>query len=287
MTGKRPALGRGLSVLLGDADDAPIVRGERDMAIADIEPDPEQPRKFFGEGALAELTESIIRHGVLQPIVVRPGTERHVIVAGERRWRASQAAGLTRIPVIVRDLPPETVLEVALMENIQRTDLNPIEEAQAYSVLMSQYDHTQDALSGVVHKSRSHISNLLRLLTLPEQVRWMVADGRLSAGHGRALVGHEDALALAERVVEEGWSVRQLEAEMRQRKAPATPATRRSPKSTGPDGDLKMLEKQLGELLGMGVTITHAHDGAGEVRLRYNGFEQLDRLCQRLTGERI
>jgi ParB family chromosome partitioning protein len=286
---RRSGLGRGLSSLLGEvAQEAPVAGGQRGsvqmMPVSSIEPHLDQPRRHFDEAALEELAESIRARGVIQPIVVRPHGHRYQIVAGERRWRAAQKARLHEIPVIVRDFSDSETLEVALLENIQREDLNAIEEAEAYQHLVDEYGHTQEALAKLVHKSRSHVANLLRLLDLPEKVRAMVVSGALSMGHARALVTAIDPEALAAEVVKNGLSVRDTEKRARFGK----PGRERQGRLgyRGASADIDALERQLGDMLGLHVRITHRPDG-GSVTLQYSTLDQLDMICQRLSGERI
>lgn len=283
---KSPGLGRGLSALLGEVAREPGTtdNGVREIAIADISPHPDQPRRHFDDDALAELAESIALRGVLQPIVVRPVGNKFQIVAGERRWRAAQKAHLHQIPAIIRDYDDGTVLEVALIENIQREELNAIEEGEAYARLTRDFGHSQEALGKIVHKSRSHIANLMRLLELPSAVREMVADGRLQMGHARALLGAADAELLAEQAVSKGMSVRDVERLAKKSKKPN--ATSKSAPAVGPDGDIAMLERQLGDLLGLKVSIAHNSVG-GDVTIHYATLDQLDMICQRLSGEKI
>jgi ParB family chromosome partitioning protein len=287
---KRPTgLGRGLSALLGEAArEEPLTEAERSsgvrtLPVSELEPHPEQPRRFFDDAALDELARSIETRGLIQPIVVRPFNGRYQIVAGERRWRAAQRAHLHDVPVIVRDFDEAETLELALIENIQREDLNAIEEAQAYAKLISRFGHSQEALGRIVHKSRSHIANLLRLLDLPESVRAMVADGRLSMGHARAIITAPDPEALARQVVERDLSVREAE-RLTQAARPAAQRSARLPKES--DADIAALERQLGDLLGLKVKISYG-GGAGAVTLGFSSLDQLDLICQRLTGERI
>ena len=283
---RRPSgLGRGLSSLLGDlAQETPVAGGGhgdiRMIPLASIEPHSGQPRRHFDDAALAELAASIRSRGMIQPIVVRPHGHRFQIVAGERRWRAAQKARLHELPAIVRDLTDAETLEVALLENIQREDLNAIEEAHAYRRLVADYGHTQEALGRIVHKSRSHIANLLRLLDLPAKVQKMVATGELSMGHARALVTAEDPEGLAAEVVRRGLSVRETEKLARAGK----PARRRAPlEFKGAGADIAALERQLGDLLGLKVTIKHSPKG-GAVTLSYSSLDQLDMICQRLSA---
>jgi ParB family chromosome partitioning protein len=251
--------------------------------VSEIEPHPEQPRRHFDEAALDELARSIEARGLIQPIVVRPWQGGYQIVAGERRWRAAQRARLHQVPVIVRDFDEAETLELALVENIQREDLNAIEEAEAYRKLIDRFGHSQEALGRIVHKSRSHIANLLRLLDLPASVRGMLADGRLSMGHARALITAPDPVALAIQVVEGGLSVRETE-KLAQNARPAAARPPRAAKEA--DADLVALERQLGDILGLKVRIAYAK-GSGSVTLGFSSLDQLDLICQRLTGERI
>jgi ParB family chromosome partitioning protein len=287
---KRPSgLGRGLSSLLGEVSrETPVaggVTGEvRRIPIASIEPNPAQPRRIFAEDALAELAESISARGVIQPIIVRPHGHRFQIVAGERRWRAAQKARLHEIPAIVREFSDEETLEVALVENIQRRDLNAIEEAQAYKRLIDDYGHTQDALGKIVHKSRSHVANILRLLDLPAKVQVMVGVGQLSMGHARALVSAPDPEGLADEVLRRGLSVRETEKLAREGKP-----TRQRPlpiEYKGAHADIAALERQLGDMLGLKVAIKHSPKG-GQVTLGYTTLDQLDMICQRLSGDKF
>lgn len=289
---KRPGgLGRGLSALLGDvAREEPVAPGEarsagvQTLAVGAITPHPGQPRTHFDEAALDELASSIAARGLIQPIVVRPHGSGWQIVAGERRWRAAQRAHLHEVPVIIRDFSESETLEVALVENIQREELNAIEEAEAYRRLLDDYGHSQEALGRLVHKSRSHVANLIRLLDLPETVRAAVADKRLSMGHARALITAPDPAALAEDVIRRGLSVRETERLARD----AKPRKLREPpiEYKGAEADIHALERQLGDILGLKVSITHTPKG-GTVTLGYSTLDQLDLICQRLTGEPI
>ncbi len=228
---------------------------------------------------------------MIQPIIVRPHGHRFQIVAGERRWRAAQRAKLHEVPVVIREMDDSETLEIALIENIQRQDLNAIEEAQAYQRLAGEYGHTQDVLAKIVHKSRSHVANLLRLLELPDAVQGQVVDGSLSMGHARALLGAPDVEDLAAQVVSRRLTVRETEKLARDRKAPRgagdAPGTPRRPTTTETgDADIAALERQLADLLGIAVTI--AHDGdSGALTLTYATLDQLDMICHRLTGEGI
>ncbi len=290
-------LGRGLSALLGEAtqdvpvngdpvtQDAQPSTGPRSIQLIEISrisPHPDQPRRHFDVAALDDLAESIATRGVIQPIVVRPaGGDRFQIVAGERRWRAAQKAQLHRIPAIVRDFSESETLEIALIENIQREDLNPIEEAQAYRRLVDQFSHSQEALARIVGKSRSHVANLMRLLELPEPVQGLLMTGRLSMGHGRALIGAPGCADLAEEIARKGLSVRETERLVR--KARGGRGGVSSSVATGRDPDLIAMEEHLADLLGLKVGIVH-EGGKGALTLHYSSLDQLDMICQRLTG---
>lgn len=286
----RSGLGRGLNALMGDlareepvgADKNGTSPGIRSLPVGSLIPHPGQPRRHFDEAALEELAQSIAQRGVLQPIVVRPHGTGYQIVAGERRWRAAQRARLHEVPVIVRSFDDTETLEVALVENIQRQDLNAIEEAEAYHRLIDDFGHTQEALGKLVNKSRSHIANLLRLLELPRSVQERVVAGVLTMGHARALIGAPDVEALADQVVARGLSVRDAERLARA----AKPGPRGQGDGAGRDPDLAALEHQLGDLLGLAVRVTHGPKG-GTLTLAYSTLDQLDMVCQRLTGERI
>jgi ParB family transcriptional regulator, chromosome partitioning protein len=286
---RAPGLGRGLSALLGDASSTQEAAndGIREVPIADIFPDPDQPRNHFDEDALDELAASIRKHGILQPIVVRPtGGGGYRIVAGERRWRAAQRVQMHHVPVIIKEFDDGVTLEVALLENIQRTDLNAIEEGLAYRRLINQFNHTQEALSAIVHKSRSHIANLIRLLDLPERVRGALAAGQISMGHARALLGAPDPEGLTKEIVEKGLSVRDVERMIKRGKCGEAAPIRANAAPVAGDEDIAMLERQLGDLLGLKVAIAHK-GGAGSVTLNYATLDQLDMICQRLSGEKI
>ena len=290
----RAGLGRGLNALLGElpgrASEDVIADGERapirTLPVSVIAPHPHQPRRRFDDAALDELAASIAAQGMIQPIVVRPHGHEYQIVAGERRWRAAQRARLHEIPVIVRDYSEDETLQIALVENIQRQDLNAIEEAQAYRRLLDDFGHTQDAVAKVVHKSRSHVANLMRLLDLPAEVQARVVDGSLSMGHARALIGSADPAALADEVAARGLSVRQTERLARGERE--TIRKERDRSATGDEGsaDIAALERQLADLLGLRVRIVHGAEG-GTISLDYATLDQLDMLCQRLSGEAI
>jgi ParB family chromosome partitioning protein len=290
----RPGLGRGLNALLGEmARETPVSgdgavqqsSGVRMLPVSSLSPHPDQPRRHFDEAMLDELAASIASRGLIQPIVVRPHGHDYQIVAGERRWRAAQRARLHEVPVVVRDFDDAETLEIALIENIQREDLNAIEEAQAYQRLAGEYGHTQEVLAKIVHKSRSHVANLLRLLELPAQVQSQVVDGSLSMGHARALLGSPDVESLADQVVSRGLSVRETEKLARD----AKPGRSRSGKPAEPripDADIAALERQLADLLGLQVKVAHTETG-GTLTLSYSTLDQLDMVCQRLTGGAI
>lgn len=286
----RGGLGRGLSALLGEVERAPeealadprAPNGLRLVSISSIAPHPDQPRRRFDDAALDELAASIAQRGILQPIVVRPHGHDYQIVAGERRWRAAQRAHLHEVPVVVRNFSDTETLEVALVENIQRQDLNAIEEAEAYQRLVTDLGHTQEALASIVGKSRSHIANLLRLLDLPQGVQARLVDGTLSMGHARAMIGSEDPEALADQVVAKGLSVRDTERLAKKSKTPRG----RARATVQRDADIAALENQLADLLGLTVRIQHG-DGGGTLTLSYSTLDQLDMVCQRLTGEAI
>ena len=294
MSAERPAkgLGMGLQALLGEAARPPSPghtseeRGVREIDIVRIQPNPDQPRMQFDEKALDELADSIRERGVLQPILLRATDAGYMIIAGERRWRAAQRAQLHTIPALVRDIDEAVTAELALIENVQREDLNPLEEAEGYRQLIKRHGHTQDGVSRLVHKSRSHVANLLRLLDLPVFVRESLLNGDISMGHARAVANAPDPEALTREIIRDGLSVRQAEEHARREKRP-TPARATSqgaPKSV--DADLEALERQLGDMLGLKVQVTHKAQG-GNVTLHYSSLDQLDMICQRLSGEPI
>ena len=294
---KKMGLGRGLDALLGEAirgDSAPQTaapsppgQGIANIPVADIHPNPDQPRRHFAEEALDELGASIKRHGIIQPIVVRPHNGSFQIVAGERRWRAAQRAQLHEIPAIIRNFDDAETLEIALIENIQRQDLNPIEEAETYRRLCDEFGHSAAALAELVHKSRSHVANMIRLLDLPPAIRELVVEGRLSMGHARALLGSDDAVRLAMVVINQGLSVRATEALVKKGRTPSAP-TVRTVQDTPANADIRAVEAHLGDLLGLKVRINQKEAaGAGSVTFEYGSLDQLDMLCQRLTGEKF
>ncbi len=293
---EKPAkgLGMGLQALLGEAarplsptETSPAADGVREIEIGRIRPNPNQPRIQFSEESIDELADSIAERGVLQPILLRPhgDGEGYEINAGERRWRAAQRARLHTIPAIIRDIDEATTAEIALIENIQREDLNAIEEADGYKQLIDRHGHTQENVARIVHKSRSHVANLLRLLDLPEFVRQSLLRGDISMGHARAVATAPDPAALIREIVSKGLSVRQAEARAKRAKEGRSDRelvlTERKV-----DADLAALERQLGDMLGLKVEVVHKGAG-GAVTLHYSSLDQLDMICQRLSGEPI
>ncbi|MBZ4022113.1 chromosome partitioning protein ParB [Rhodobacter sp. TJ_12] len=291
---ERRGLGRGLSALMADVqsavedtDDTPV---RRDMLIPieHIVPNPDQPRRSFSEEALEELRASIAEKGVIQPLIVRRHTQKadhYEIVAGERRWRAAQLAKLHELPVIVREFTDTEVLEVAIIENIQRADLNPLEEAMGYRQLMDRFGHTQEKVAEALSKSRSHIANLLRLLTLPEEVQGALREGKLSAGHARALITADDPVRLAREVIDRGLSVREVEKLVKGTGPVGQKGGARRPGAGGAekDADTRALEADLSATLGMKVSIDHDGQEGGRVSIAYSTLDDLDRLCQALS----
>ena len=283
----RRRLGRGLAALIGEIDrpHEPAFaqpRADATAAIEMIRPNPRNPRRQFGEADLTDLAQSIREHGIVQPVIVRrvPGEAgAFEIIAGERRWRAAQRAGLAEIPVLVRDVNDRTALELAIIENVQRTDLNPLEEAAGYQQLIDEHSYTQADLGQVIGKSRSHVANTLRLLRLPDDVKALVDNGTLSAGHARTLITAADPSALARRIVDEGLSVRQAETLSQQ----AAPKRREKPGPVEKDTDTLALERLLSDATGLKVSVAHREKG-GEIRISYRSLEQLDELCRRLKG---
>lgn len=286
----RKRLGRGLAALIGEMDQptesvvpTKIAPSDQRIPIESITRNPNNPRHVFKTDEIDELAKSIEDHGLLQPIVVRPSRsgDGYEIIAGERRWRAAQKAGLIDVPVIVRDVDDRVALELAIIENVQRSDLNPIEEALGYEQLMGEHGYTQADLGDVIGKSRSHVANTLRLLKLPEDVRAFVGDGRISAGHARSLVGMSNAVAVADRIVQEGLSVRQIE----ELAAKVNGETKKQVNGGGTqkDADTIALEKSLSDALGYKVEINHKGKG-GELKIRYKSLDQLDALCSALRA---
>lgn len=292
---ERRGLGRGLSALMADVatdqsaagDEARSPRADLQVPVEKLVPNPDQPRRHFAPDALEELANSVRAKGVIQPLIVRrldDQPDHYQIVAGERRWRAAQMAQLHQVPVLVREFTDSEVLEIAIIENIQRADLNPVDEAQGYQQLMDRFGHTQQKLADALGKSRSHIANLLRLLQLPQEVQAYLREGQLSAGHARALITADDPAALARQVLAQGLSVRQ--AESLARKGPPT-VRRRQDRNGSKDADTRVLEQDLSAALGMSVVIEHSEvTGEGQVIIRYKSLEKLDQLCQLLSQNR-
>jgi ParB family chromosome partitioning protein len=282
---EKRGLGRGLSALLEDSNDTSgdttAAGPDRTLPIELIRRNPDQPRQFFDEAEIDSLAASIREKGILQPILVRPApgvAGEYQIVAGERRWRAAQKAGLREVPVIIREFDDAETLEIAVLENVQRADLNAIEEASGYRALMERFGRTQDAVATAVGKSRSHVANTLRLLALPAQIQTWLADGQLTAGHARAVATAADPLALARRIIDGGLSVR--EAEALAKKGESTPASKSKP-TLLKDADTFALERRLSEALGLTVEIADKA-GKGEVRVKYATLEQLEAVCRKL-----
>ena len=283
-------LGRGLAALIGEMDqpydvqatpEAPAAAADQFVPIEFVGRNPNNPRRQFDESDLEDLARSINQHGIVQPIVVRPmGQGNYEIIAGERRWRAAQRAGLVEIPVLVRDVDDRTALEIAIVENVQRSDLNPIEEAHGYDQLIAEHGYTQNDLGDIIGKSRSHVANSLRLLKLPEPVRDMLSSGELTAGHARAIASTADPVKHARQIVAKGLSVRDTERLAQRENAPEGPATKPAPRK---DADTLALEKMLSDNLGLKVTISHKNSG-GQVKVEYRTLEQLDELCRLLQA---
>ena len=279
---EKRSLGRGLSALLGEGAQPQPARSPRQLPVERLEPSPLQPRHRFDQDELESLAESIRANGILQPILVRrhpTKPDRHEIVAGERRWRAAQLAGLHEVPVLERAFSDREVLEMALVENVQRRDLSVLEEAEGYQRLIAEFARSQEDLAREIGKSRVHVANTLRLLKLPEEAKAMLADGRISAGHGRALLAAADPVALARRVVAEDLSVRRTEALAAERGTARRPRKTAAPK----DADTRALERDLGRTLGLEVEIVHGAAG-GRLTIRYRSLEQLDEVVRRLNG---
>lgn len=287
----RQRLGRGLAALLGDAAPDPEVKAPsvptRQVSVDLLRPNAHNPRKMFDEEALQELASSIQKRGIIQPIVVRKSTNPsdtsnvYEIIAGERRWRAAQRAGLHEVPVHVVDADDRMVRELAIIENVQRADLNPMEEAAGYEQLMQDYSYTQQDVAQIIGKSRSHIANTLRLLNLPELTKQLVLIGQLTAGHARALLSLPDTDAVAQRAVAQGLTVRDLEKMVQEQSAPKAAAAPRKPKAEK-DADTRQIERELSEATGLKVTIDANNPDNGQVVLRYTSFDQLDAIIERL-----
>ena len=291
---KNRGLGRGLSALMADvgpertSSSSSSARPDLIVPVEKVFPNPDQPRRSFTDEHLRDLSASIKAKGIIQPLIVRKrstGNGEYEIVAGERRWRAAQMAQLHEIPVLVRDFTDTEVLEVAIIENIQRADLNPVEEAAGFRQLMDKFGHTQEKLAEELGKSRSHIANLLRLLHLPADVQELLVEGRLSAGHARALITSDDPSGLAKQVVAQGLSVRATEALAKKKDDGGSSSTTRS-KSAGSekDADTKALENDLSAALGLSVQVDHKAGGeSGQVTIKYASLDQLDEICRILS----
>jgi ParB family transcriptional regulator, chromosome partitioning protein len=282
----RSRLGRGLAALIGDVDvesqGAERARGQRRVPIEFLKPNPRNPRKIFSDTELEELAQSLHERGMIQPIVVRSvkgAVDSFEIIAGERRWRAAQRAGLHDVPVVLHEVSDAEALELAIIENVQRADLNALEEANGYEALATEFHHTQDDIAKIVGKSRSHVANTLRLLKLPEPVKAYINAGKLSAGHARALVGMADAEKAARDIVERGLNVREVEAIGQQRAQAAGKKLR-----TLKDADTRALEKRVSDALGLTVTIDH-RGTTGTVHVKYRDLDQLDDVLRRLSKD--
>jgi ParB family transcriptional regulator, chromosome partitioning protein len=286
----RSRLGRGLASLIGDVGgeaahvDRP--RTQRRVPIEFLKANPRNPRRSFDDAELSALAASIKEHGVIQPIVVRPvkgAIDQFEIIAGERRWRASQRAGLHDVPIVPIDVSDTDALEIMIIENVQREDLNAMEEARGYHALAEEFKRSQDDIAKAVGKSRSHVANMMRLTKLPEDVQAYIASGTLSAGHARALIGVPDPLAAAKRIVQEGLNVRQAEALAHDEGVPERKPQKPRAGKVAKDADTIALEKRVGDALGMKVSVEH-RDPGGVVQIRYGGLEQLDEVLRRLVG---
>jgi ParB family chromosome partitioning protein len=283
----RSRLGRGLAALMGDVGEETKTvdqgRNQRRVPIEFLRPNPRNPRRHFAETELDELAASMRERGIIQPIVVRPvrgAADSYEIIAGERRWRAAQRAGLHVVPIVPLDVSDDEALQLAIIENVQRADLNPLEEAAGYQALMNEFEHSQDAIAKMVGKSRSHVANTLRLLKLPQSVQAYIGEGKISAGHARMLVGQPDPERLAREIVERGLNVRQVEA-MAQERAHASGKSVKARQRGTKDADTAALEKRLSDVLGLTVAIDHRGQG-GVLTIRYRGVEQLDEVIRRL-----
>lgn len=288
----RSRLGRGLASLIGDvggeAGKSERPRSQRRLPIEFLKPNPRNPRKTFVKSELDELAASIAQHGVIQPIVVRAvrgSVDRFEIIAGERRWRASQQAGLHDVPIVTVDVNDTDALEIMIIENVQREDLNAMEEARGYHALVEEFKRSQDEVAKVVGKSRSHVANMMRLTKLPDDVQDLIASGQLSAGHARALIGVPDPSEAARRVIAEGLSVRQTEALAHEEGVPARTPRADKPGKREKDADTRALEKRIGDILGLNVSVDH-RDPGGTVQIKYRDLEQLDDILKRLEAGR-
>jgi len=292
MAEERSRLGRGLASLIGDVGGEAVHvdrpgRAPRKVPIEFLKANPRNPRRAFSDEELGELSASIKQHGVIQPIVVRPlrgAQDRYEIIAGERRWRASQRAGLHEVPIVTIDVSDSDALEIAIIENVQRADLNPMEEAQGYHALAAEFKRTPEEIAKIVGKSRSHVANMMRLTQLPADVQAYVTEGKLSAGHARALIGVPDPSAAAKRVVEQGLSVREVEALAHEEGVPQRKPQKVRGK-TAKDADTLALEKRVSDVLGLKVSVDH-RDPGGVVHIKYRDLDQLDEILRRLEAGR-
>jgi ParB family transcriptional regulator, chromosome partitioning protein len=286
----RSRLGRGLASLMGDVGvesqaNERGARSQRKVPIEFVRANPRNPRKLFSEAELAELADSIRERGIIQPIVVRArGADSYEIIAGERRWRAAQRAGLHELPIVVLDVSDAEALELAIIENVQRSDLNALEEATGYQSLAKEYNHTQEDIAKIVGKSRSHIANTLRLLNLPEKVKAYINSGKLTAGHARMLVGQSNAEDLADQIVNQDLNVREVEAIARQMSKQQQAKSGKAAAAAAKDPDTAALEERLGNALGLTVTISHRASGSGSLQVKYRTLEQLDDVIARLEA---
>ena len=290
----RSRLGRGLAALIGESNDAAAAasaaaaaaqdkgRGQKKVPTEFIKPNPRNPRKVFRDSDLEDLTNSIREKGIIQPILVRANSanpELYELIAGERRWRAAQKSGLHEVPVIVVDVSDQEALEIAIIENVQRADLDPIEEAAGYEQLIAEFAYSQSDLAKVIGKSRPHVANTLRLNRLPDEVKALVHSGKISAGHARALLSVKDPEAIAKRIVERGLTVRDVEKIAQDETEGHEPKAAKA--KSEKDSDTRALEQALERLLGLSVTITHGKSG-GELKIKYKTLDQLDAVCRRL-----
>ncbi len=288
----RSRLGRGLASLIGDvggeAAQGVRPRPQRRVPVAFLSPNPRNPRRHFSETDLDELAASIKQRGLIQPIVVRPQPgkpDHYEIIAGERRWRASQRAGLHEVPIVSLDVSDADVLEIAIIENVQRADLNAMEEAQGYHALANNHGHSAEDIAKIVGKSRSHVANMMRLVKLPPEVQALIVSGQLSAGHARALISLPDPVAAAKRIVAEGLSVRQTEALAHEEGVPERkPQKARAAAKAEKDADTLALERRISDILGLKVSVDHRDDGAGTVTVRYRDLDQLEDILRRLES---
>jgi ParB family chromosome partitioning protein len=291
MAEERSRLGRGLASLIGDVggEAAHVERPSRTprrVPIEFLKANPRNPRRTFSDAELDELSSSIKQHGVIQPIVVRPvkgAADRFEIIAGERRWRASQRAGLHDVPIVTVEVTDSAALEIAIIENVQRSDLNAMEEAQGYHALATEYKHSAEDIAKLVGKSRSHVANMMRLTRLPDQVQAYIAEGKLSAGHARALINLPDPAAAAKRIVEEGLNVRQTEALAHEEGVPERKPQKTRGAATAKDSDTVALEKRVSDVLGLKVSVDH-RDPGGTVQIKYKDLDQLDEILRRLEA---